>query len=370
MARDPYRCTYCTQTSSRKWNLNIHMQRKHNGMENPFKSASTPHPGVEQFSSSDDGKLPKNSNSRFIPRSRHRGGQASFASDINRYLPEDGSNLSSEKGRDSLDCLTEELRQSIEIKTMFNKMKHPINPEPFASNLIPLLIGLISTRNSTNLGIFPLLSIINENKKVGIRGHICENCLTYWADLLYSNSEELISQIRSTKPTPHSCNPKNVANAHKVQDIENKKRDLENLLHNLLLSAILGCILFWSKKPYLKTEELKYPPNYSIDLLLNQRDHPRRENDSAEQQLSRRCWIEGEEVNCNPINIDLTSLAEKHWAYRAISDTVRFGKSLLAMDNNELIDFLKTVKGTFGVLTTDISDSIRHFFICISFENE
>lgn len=350
MAREPYRCTYCTQTSSRKWNLNIHIQRKHNGMENPFKSASSPHPGVAQFSPSDDGKLPRNNHPRFIPRSRHRSERASFAPDINRYLPEDGSNLSSQKGRDSMDCLTEELSQSIEIKNMLNKMKHPINPEPFASNLMPLLISLISTRNSSNLGIFPLLSILNENKKVGIRGHVCHNCLSYWVEILYSNSEELISQIRSTKPIPHSCNPKNVADAHKVQDIENKKRDLENLLHNLLLSLTHVCTL----KPYLKTEELTYPPNYSIDLLLNQSDHPRRENDSAEQQLSRRCWIEGEEVNCNPININLTSLAEKHWAYRAISDAVRFGKSLLAIDNNELTDFLKTVKGTFGVLTTDI----------------
>jgi hypothetical protein len=370
MAREPYRCTYCTQTSSRKWNLNIHIQRKHNGMENPFKSASSPHPAVAQFSPSDDGKLSRNNHPRFISRSRHWSERASFAPDINRYLPEDGFNLSSQKGRDSMDYLTEELRQSIEIKNMLNKMKHPINPEPFASNLMPLLISLISTRNSSNLGIFPLLSILNENKKVGIRGHVCHNCLTYWVEILYSNSEELISQIRSTKPIPHSCNPKNVADAHKVQDIENKKRDLENLLHNSLLSLTYLCTLFWSKKPYLKTEELMYPHNYSIDLLLNQSDNPRRENDSVEQQLSRKCWIEGEEVNCNPINISLTSLAEIHWAYRAISDAVRFGKSLLAIDNNEVTDFLKTVKGTFGVLTTDIGDSIRHFFIYISFENE
>ena len=89
-----------------------------------------------------------------------------------------------------------------------------------------------------------------------------------------------------------------------------------------------------------------------------------------EQQLSRKCWIEGEELNCNPININLTRLTEKHWAYRSISDAVQFGKSLLAIDNNELINFLKTVKGTFGVLTTDIGDSIRHFLIYITFEND
>lgn len=89
-----------------------------------------------------------------------------------------------------------------------------------------------------------------------------------------------------------------------------------------------------------------------------------------EQQLSRKCWIEGEELNCNPININLTSLTEKHLAYRSISDAVQFGESSLATDNNELSDFLKTVRGTFGVHSTDIGDSIRHFLIYITFEND
>jgi len=29
------------------------------------------------------------------------------------------------------------------------------------------------------------------------------------------------------------------------------------------------------------------------------------------------------------------------------------------------MDFLKAVKGTFGILTTDIGESVRHFFLCM-----
>ena len=216
-------------------------------MENHFKSASSPHPGVAQISPSDEGKLPRNNHPRFIPRSRHRSEQASFAPDINRYLPEDGSNLSSQKGRDSIDCLTEELRQSIEIKNILNKMKHPINPEPFASNLMPLLISSILSRNSVDASIFLLPTILNENKKVGFIGHVCHNCLSFWIDLLYSNREELISLLRFTEPIPHRCNRKKVADAYNVRDIEIKKKELENQLVNSLLSLTSICALFRSK---------------------------------------------------------------------------------------------------------------------------
>jgi hypothetical protein len=83
-------------------------------------------------------------------------------------------------------------------------------------------------------------------------------------------------------------------------------------------------------------------------------------------------WIEGEEVNCNPVNICLAIVDEKHWAYRSVSECLKSGEASLEIDNNELTDFLKTVKVTFGILTTDIGESIRHFFFImyVSFRND
>jgi hypothetical protein len=33
----PYECIYCDQVSTRKWNLSKHIERKHEGLEDPFK---------------------------------------------------------------------------------------------------------------------------------------------------------------------------------------------------------------------------------------------------------------------------------------------------------------------------------------------
>ena len=40
MRRTEYRCPHCTQTSSRRWNLKTHMQRRHSGggIGQPIKS--------------------------------------------------------------------------------------------------------------------------------------------------------------------------------------------------------------------------------------------------------------------------------------------------------------------------------------------
>ena len=142
--------------------------------------------------------------------------------------------------------LAEELRQAIEIKSIANEIKPAIN-QPSISDHMPLLISSILSRNSFDASIFLLPTILNENKKVGFRGHVCHNCLSFWIDLLYGNREELISHLRSTKSIPHTCNRKKVADAYNVRDIEIKKKELENQLVNSLLSLTSICALFRSK---------------------------------------------------------------------------------------------------------------------------
>lgn len=233
MGREPYRCTYCTQTSSRKWNLKIHIQRKHNGIGNPFKSAPSPPSGVGQFAPSDTGKWPSDNNHPgFIAKRSHQSDRAFFATN-------------------STNSLAEDLLQAIEIKNIVNEIK-PANNQPSGSDHTPILISSILSRKSSDASIFLLLSILNENKQVGFRGHGCHNCLSFWIDLLYDNREELKSLLRSVKPIPHTCNPKKIADAHKVRDIEIKKKELENQLVNSLLSLTHICALFRSKKPYFK----------------------------------------------------------------------------------------------------------------------
>ena len=95
---------------------------------------------------------------------------------------------------------------------------------------------------------------------------------------------------------------------------------------------------------------------------------------SQQQYPPSSFWIEEEQEqiesnNCNSIDIDLTKVEEKHWAYRAIKEALDDGKSSIEIDSGELIDFLKRARATFGIHVTDIGESIRHFFMYLSFKN-
>ena len=124
---------------------------------------------------------------------------------------------------------------------------------------------------------------------------------------------------------------------------------------------------FKNKKPYLETSELVYSPGYSINYLKAQSIDDMYDN--LDQKPYLRYWVEGEEVNCNSVDIALPNVEEKHWAFRAIEKCVKSGESSFELDVNELMDFLKAAKGTLGVLTTDIGDSIRSFLMSVSFKS-
>jgi hypothetical protein len=192
-----------------------------------------------------------------------------------------------------------------------------------------------------------------------------------------------------------------VADAYQnAQDIQNKKYELQNALTDLLLFLTIICwCWFGQRKIYLKTEELTDPtpplsssssPSHpAFDLLQRQIYNfpPQLDNNdssSIEQELRSQQQqyppssfrIEEEEQkqiennnNCNSINIDLTKVEEKHWAYRAIKEALDDGKSSIEIDSGELIDFVRTTKATFGIHVTDIGESIRHFFMYLSFKN-
>ena len=56
-------------------------------------------------------------------------------------------------------------------------------------------------------------------------------------------------------------------------------------------------------------------------------------------------------------------------AYRAIKEALDDGRSSIEIDCGELIDFLRRATATFGIHVTDVGESIRHFFVYLSFKN-
>jgi hypothetical protein len=402
MRKEPYHCPHCLQTCSRHWNMKVHIQRKHGGIEQqPIESVSL---------STSPEFIPTMSNLDANGRYRHHEASQDYVhlpSELySDKLGESPLPTPPSKEKDASDKLLETISEAIEFRKMSQQL------QSFSSHCSSFLGQLSGTVGLTISSLFngsktaapnlvnynyalQFYNILTSNKNVGFRGHICYNCFECWVDLLYSNSEQIISLIKSTNSSPHKCDPKKVTDAHQnPEDIQSKKDELQNALTELLLFLTIICwCCFGQRKIYLKTEESITAPrplssspssHPAFDLLQSQNYNfpPRVDNNdngieqelrSQQQHPHSSFWIEAEQEqiennNCNSIHIDLRKVEEKHWAYRAIKEALDDGKSSIEIDSGELIDFVRTTKSTCGIHVTDIGESIRHFFMYLSFK--
>ena len=195
---------------------------------------------------------------------------------------------------------------------------------------------------------------------VGFRGYICYNCLSYWAQ---SNKGDMKSLIQ-VKPN-HKCDPNKVAHALNVLDIQNKKNELYGELIDFLVTLVKCLIvraLFSQRNIYLKVEEL-VPTSYPSDFTAGK--HDSNVQASATNNSNKDPLLSTQEEQ----STDLTNIKENNWAYRIIKEEEQLEKSIV-MNNDELIDFVKTAKGTFGtfrVKTKDNRIKERYFLMYIVF---
>ncbi len=61
----------------------------------------------------------------------------------------------------------------------------------------------------------------NNKKIIGFQGRICDDCFSYWADLVFHDKEEM-KPLLHFRPT-HNCDPNKVEDALNVLDVQNKK---------------------------------------------------------------------------------------------------------------------------------------------------
>jgi hypothetical protein len=285
---------------------------------------------------------------------------------------------------DSMRDMYYAIRTVVEIKNMSKQFQSSYSPPPgplthMASILIMQpLKGINRTPKLAKdyAALLILDSIIRNNKNIGFRGRTCNNCCACWVDPIYSNSEDMKSLIKSTKPSPHICDPKKVADAQiNVQDIQNaSKKALINLLVQLII--IYWCY-FPQNKICLRTEEFTSSASCSGEFDLQRQSNNRPSElggDSGEEQQqhyvpnSRR--VQREEINCNSVDIDLTKVEKSHWTYRAITEAMNNGTSSIVMHNNELMDFVETINGSYGIRTAHIDGSTRHFCMYLSFKDD
>ncbi|MGC2381541.1 MAG: hypothetical protein WA631_00375 [Nitrososphaeraceae archaeon] len=362
-------CPYCTETCSTNWNLRIHIQRKHSGKAKPATPGS--YATSTQFSSSDVSNMPTTTNDRhYYHPDNNNGSYHQTYPSYGHFSELDSKKLkesSSFKKRDAGRELLETIRQALEIINITKQRRPPTFWQPsaigvggiswplsgFTTPSPPNLLN--SYNNSTTRNMW------GTNKNiVGFRGYICYNCLSYWAQ---SNQGDLISLLQ-VKPN-HKCDPKKVAHALNVLDIQNKKNELYGELIDFLVTLARNLTvgaLFSQRNIYLKAEEL-VPPSYPSDLTAGK--HDSNVQSAATNNSNKDPLLSTQEEQ----STDLTNIKENNWAYRINKEEEQLEKSIV-INNDELIGFVKTAKGTFGtfrVKTKDDRIKERYFLMYIVF---
>jgi len=159
--------------------------------------------------------------------------------------------------------------------------------------------------------------------------------------------------------------------------MSSKKNASENALISLIVPLIFiyGCY-FPLNRICLRTEELTSPASSNAELDVVQRQDKdysfQLYDDSAKEQkqqlqhtpLSFR--VQREQINCNSINVALNNLEQSHWAYRAINEAQSDKKSSIMLDGNELMEFVKAAKGSYGIHSEHMDGFMRHFLMYLS----
>lgn len=400
MRRTEYRCLYCDQTSSRKWNMQIHMQRRHGDRlaqdqlrsELPYSSSAQIFSNIGSSLYKNNYGYSKDNNSNNVHQKLQNGNNNNslpFQGRAQSHRQQEKDSVS--KARDDIRDMYETMHQIAEIRKMSKQFQSSSTPTDQLSHIMSSFAMQESTNSNTtfewikdhfaSLGV--LDNMLGNNKNIGFRGHICNKCFYCWVDPIYSNSEDLKSLIKSPKHSSHICDPKQVADAQmNLQDMPSKKNASENALINLIITLIViyGCYFPLNRRISLRTEELTSPAysNAELDVVQRQdKDYSfQLYNDGTKKQKQQRqhaplsLRVQEEQINCNSINIDLDNLEKSHWAYRAINEAQSDKKSSIMLDGNEVMEFVKAAKGSYGIHSEHKDGSMLHFLMYLSFTDD
>lgn len=360
MKRERYQCPNCSQACTRKWNLKVHIERNHAGKRGTTRpDVSSPSTRV-QFTSLKTKDLERND---YPDRHTHdHNDQISrgiYPSNNLYSSPGFGSKIKEEstpgKITDLMDDIFEIYRKYQEMTSIPNQNKATSDQSAFAGILPFFARMVIPQKPISQNNMLPLLKVIYENRNVGYRGRTCYNCKSSWVDILYDNEKE--AKFLYEPPPPHKCDPKKIVDYKHVDKLQTLKDDLQKGLMELLLNSAITTIVFLGFQPvHLKAIELD-SRNYA--------------HEKEQQQTGNSPNIGNVNENSTPLVEEgfkeLRNLDEKHWAFQAIKN----GEYVISIPSrlDQLIEFLFTNKGSFGIFRSMINGSMRYFFMYLSWNS-
>ncbi len=322
-----YYCPYfgCNQTSSRRWNMDIHIKRKH-GAESPASTNITDSRSVFQ------GPEP----ARYYRESIRPGGYS-----YNHYHPPNSHGADppprkEQTAQDRLMATISEINEFMRLMNESRELSMRVSGSYIPQSFFMELMAFNSFQSMHNV----------RKKKVrlptGYHVAFCDSC--------YSGCEfrPVYSQIEfegATKLT-HKCNPKDSFLDQSAEEISRIKSQIQVVLMDHLTKVV--DLRIGQGEAYLKLIKV-LPSRFFSEEYRRTLKLP-----------TDRSLIE--EKDCIEIDPSLEEIHKTQWFSRAIRDIGNSDK--LKITRNELNDFLSLARSTFGVFRIKVSDpGAKYYFL-------
>ena len=340
-----YKCPYCFQTSSRKYNINIHIQRKHHpypqiNNTNPSPTFNEPHNFID-FETSSPSNCDRSMeqpilSASFIP--------PPFPFYHNSFFYDSKVNDDDKNERES--------RRRFK-KTLWEYMQKIVIPS--------LKFQYKQVNNTGRIFNFPVF-IEPKNMPKAHKIYKCEKCFIPTLKPFFDFKE-----IHPANKFNHNCYA-NPQQQQKHKDNNNNDPQIKTLkLQEILLSVIDSRLKSENKilKMIVFPQDL-VENSLSLNLLIFLMDIVRNEEDPFRWLIE---LVENERF------VDLGEIeSSQHWARRAYYDDGNYSEegNVTKLEKEELKQFIHMTGGTFGLIKFKISDNNKtvYTFSYLPLDNE
>jgi hypothetical protein len=319
-----YHCPYfgCNQTSSRRWNMDIHIKRKH-GIERPASTYTTDRRSV--LNRPDSAQYCRES---FRPcDSMH---------DPYHHPDLDSPPRKEESAQDRLMATISKNNEYMRLLIESRELSTRVSGFNLPQSLFATLVTSTSFQSKQNM----------HTKKVilptGYRVSFCDSCFSGCKSRPVSYPIEFEGLTKLT----HECNPKDYFLDRSVEEISEIKSQIQVQSINILTKVVDSRI--GQGEAYLKIVKV-LPPRLFPEEWRRTLKLP-----------ANRSLIE--EKDCIEIDPSYGENHNDHWFSRAIKDFSSSDK--LKITRIELKDFLSIAKATFGVFRFNARDpGTSHYYL-------
>lgn len=336
-----WRCPHCSQTSSRHWNLEIHIKRKH-GIRHPIEA------GSHSNNIGTTGRCSADTDRMKVIRP--------FSSRVGLKEDESPKTNPSDNLLQDIRTNNEIARELIEFQNLTRVSSSSHQDTMIANILMSQLLSSFSKPNASQNNT-PIttnnanLPEENNGLPVGYRIVSCNRCVPEnRLDIIFTSVEtEALTKVIHICDLPHIASKVDQCTKDSPILIKKRQNDLIFQLRKVVDLRVSLCEDEQEGDISLKIQEIKsfqsvLPYMRKIKLPGN------------------KLWIDREEDLIDLGNLDLNNIEDgKQWICRAINENG--AKKIIKLDRSELMNFLNIAKSTFGLFRIKTANGVRRYLL-------